>query len=238
MICQLSLSSASSGLLAFSRSGPSQQAVPGVTALTASNHPASPPPFFPIIPWCAAPYRQIPAEKERRYMVDRTARYVAKDGQPFEQRLLDREAGNPDFAFLFEYESKEGQYYRWKVHQVLKYEYCFFFIVFVFFLRTSNFFLVFAFFFAFFFKEVYFVYGVFLCWFRLYKVDPHQGRLSGMGCTTFRRGVRARPAGRFQGRSLPNSFQITTNASQAILCCYRRKYNSDLLSTLYPLGIL
>ncbi|CAN0458976.1 unnamed protein product, partial [Hapterophycus canaliculatus] len=58
---------------------------------------------------------QIPAEKERRYMVDRTARYVAKDGQPFEQRLLDREAGNPDFAFLFEYESKEGQYYRWKV---------------------------------------------------------------------------------------------------------------------------
>lgn len=48
-------------------------------------------------------------------MVDRTARYVAKDGTPFEQRLLDREAGNPDFAFLFEYESKEGQYYRWKV---------------------------------------------------------------------------------------------------------------------------
>lgn len=50
-------------------------------------------------------------------MVDRTARYVAKDGQPFEQRLLDREAGNPDFAFLFEYESKEGQYYRWKVSE-------------------------------------------------------------------------------------------------------------------------
>jgi len=48
-------------------------------------------------------------------MVDRTARYVAKDGTAFEQRLLDREAGNPDFGFLFEYESKEGQYYRWKV---------------------------------------------------------------------------------------------------------------------------
>lgn len=50
-------------------------------------------------------------------MVDRTARYVAKDGTPFEQRLLDREAGNPDFAFLFEYESKEGQYFRWKVRK-------------------------------------------------------------------------------------------------------------------------
>ncbi|CAN0412650.1 unnamed protein product, partial [Ectocarpus fasciculatus] len=67
----------------------------------------------------SSPLRQIPAEKERRYMVDRTARYVAKDGQPFEQRLLDREAGNPDFAFLFEYESKEGQYYRWKVFSLV-----------------------------------------------------------------------------------------------------------------------
>ena len=39
------------------------------------------------------------------------------------QRLLDREANNPDFAFLFEYESKEGQYYRWKV-SVGKYAPC------------------------------------------------------------------------------------------------------------------
>lgn len=31
------------------------------------------------------------------------------------QRLLDREAHNPEFSFLFDYESKEGQYYRWKV---------------------------------------------------------------------------------------------------------------------------
>ena len=31
------------------------------------------------------PVLQLPAVKERRYMVDRTARYVAKDGQPFEQ---------------------------------------------------------------------------------------------------------------------------------------------------------
>ncbi|CAN0009333.1 unnamed protein product, partial [Laminaria digitata] len=35
------------------------------------------------------------------------------------QRLLDREANNPDFAFLFEYESKEGQYYRWKVFSLV-----------------------------------------------------------------------------------------------------------------------
>lgn len=34
---------------------------------------------------CFSCVLQLPAEKERRYMVDRTARYVAKDGQPFEQ---------------------------------------------------------------------------------------------------------------------------------------------------------
>lgn len=31
------------------------------------------------------PTLQLLEDKERRYMVDRTARYVAKDGQPFEQ---------------------------------------------------------------------------------------------------------------------------------------------------------
>ncbi|CAN0395597.1 unnamed protein product, partial [Discosporangium mesarthrocarpum] len=35
------------------------------------------------------------------------------------QRLLDREAHNPEFAFLFEYTSKEGQYYRWKVWSLM-----------------------------------------------------------------------------------------------------------------------
>jgi hypothetical protein len=59
-----------------------------------------------------------PVSEERRYLIDRTARYVAKDGAALEGSLMQRERSNPAFAFLFEHGSAEGLYYRWKAYSL------------------------------------------------------------------------------------------------------------------------
>eukprot|EP00611_Tribonema_gayanum_P017989 TRINITY_DN3099_c4_g1_i4.p1 TRINITY_DN3099_c4_g1~~TRINITY_DN3099_c4_g1_i4.p1 ORF type:complete len:825 (+),score=378.43 TRINITY_DN3099_c4_g1_i4:177-2651(+) len=58
----------------------------------------------------------LPRDEGRRYLIDRTARYVAKDGAALEDRLIQRESSNPDFDFLTNYTSEEGTYYRWRAY--------------------------------------------------------------------------------------------------------------------------
>ncbi|CAM9531688.1 unnamed protein product, partial [Phaeothamnion confervicola] len=58
-------------------------------------------------------------DKQRRHFLDRLARYVAKDGALFEAKIREREAGNAEYAFLFEPESGDGHYYRWRVFAFL-----------------------------------------------------------------------------------------------------------------------
>jgi hypothetical protein len=54
----------------------------------------------------------VPEDPEVEYLITRTARYVAKDGSSFEQLIREKEANNPEFEFLFKYDSPEGIYYR------------------------------------------------------------------------------------------------------------------------------
>ncbi|CAM9257117.1 unnamed protein product [Chrysoparadoxa australica] len=61
----------------------------------------------------------LPQDPEQRALIDRTARYVVKDGMPFENQLKDRELSNPKFAFLRDGSSPEGLYYRWRVYAML-----------------------------------------------------------------------------------------------------------------------
>jgi hypothetical protein len=58
---------------------------------------------------------QIPKDKVVNALINRLAKYVAKDGQAFEAMLIEREVANPAFKFLFERDTPESNYYRWKV---------------------------------------------------------------------------------------------------------------------------
>lgn len=58
----------------------------------------------------------IPANKETKRIVDRLAKYVASDGLQFENEIRARETRNASYRFLFETNSPEALYYRWRVY--------------------------------------------------------------------------------------------------------------------------
>lgn len=55
-----------------------------------------------------------PEDKRRRRVIDRLAKYVAQEGHPFEQIVMERESPDGTFKFLFQHDSKENIYYRWR----------------------------------------------------------------------------------------------------------------------------
>jgi U2-associated protein SR140 len=57
----------------------------------------------------------LPDDARRRYIIDVTAVYVARDGAEFEDAIKDKEGCNPDFSFLFDEASSEHKYYKWRV---------------------------------------------------------------------------------------------------------------------------
>ncbi len=74
---------------------------------------ASPPPNVTPrqVPW--------PASAVRRRVLDRCAAYVAVDGYPLEQALIKQEAARQstsEYGFLFQPDSAEGMYYRWRTY--------------------------------------------------------------------------------------------------------------------------
>lgn len=58
---------------------------------------------------------RVPEDARQRFVVDATAFYVLRDGCEFEQALMERERGNPEFAFLFDVRRPEHAYYRWRL---------------------------------------------------------------------------------------------------------------------------
>eukprot|EP00310_Coccolithus_braarudii_P021851 CAMPEP_0183345332 /NCGR_PEP_ID=MMETSP0164_2-20130417/10796_1 /TAXON_ID=221442 /ORGANISM="Coccolithus pelagicus ssp braarudi, Strain PLY182g" /LENGTH=471 /DNA_ID=CAMNT_0025516465 /DNA_START=45 /DNA_END=1456 /DNA_ORIENTATION=- len=48
-------------------------------------------------------------------LIDRLALFVAEEGHAFEQVIMEREANNPKYRFLFDQSSPDHLYYRWKV---------------------------------------------------------------------------------------------------------------------------
>jgi len=58
---------------------------------------------------------KYPIELFERERIDLTAKYVAKDGQSFEKMIMNRERSNRNFSFLFDSQSQNHQFYRWRV---------------------------------------------------------------------------------------------------------------------------
>ena len=50
---------------------------------------------------------EFPQDEEKRALIERTAKYVCKDGQAIENLLRERERTNPLFSFLFDMTSPE-----------------------------------------------------------------------------------------------------------------------------------
>lgn len=57
----------------------------------------------------------IPSEPRQRFIIDAMAFYVMRDGCEFEQVVMEREAENPEFGFLFDVRCPEHAYYRWRL---------------------------------------------------------------------------------------------------------------------------
>lgn len=55
-----------------------------------------------------------PVDKRKRRIIDRLAKYVAQEGHPFEQLVMARESPDGTFAFLFQHDSPDNIYYRWR----------------------------------------------------------------------------------------------------------------------------
>jgi hypothetical protein len=110
------------------------------------------PTLFGTSRWDAAP----PAPKERemnnddvqlviaqpedpylKAVIDMTATFVAADGDALERTVKAREEGNPLYDFLFNSESPEGLYYRWRTYANILGEY-FFLIDFLLYLCRSG----------------------------------------------------------------------------------------------------
>jgi len=57
-----------------------------------------------------------PIDKRKRRIIDRLAKYVAQEGHAFEQIVMEREKESREgiFAFLFQHDSADNLYYRWR----------------------------------------------------------------------------------------------------------------------------
>lgn len=60
----------------------------------------------------------IPSDPRQRFVIEAMAFYVLRDGCEFEQAVMEREASNPEFAFLFDVRCPEHAYYRWRIFSV------------------------------------------------------------------------------------------------------------------------
>ncbi|CAM9427609.1 unnamed protein product, partial [Ectocarpus fasciculatus] len=91
-------------------------------AALAAPLPPGPPP--PPSRWDSRPPTEndakivviVPQDRAVRELIDLTAKFVAIDGDPFEQAVKERQRLDPRYAFLFNPGSHEGTYYRWRTY--------------------------------------------------------------------------------------------------------------------------
>lgn len=55
-----------------------------------------------------------PEDKQKRRVIDRLAKYVSQEGHPFEQIIMERESPDGMFSFLFQHDTPDNIYYRWR----------------------------------------------------------------------------------------------------------------------------
>jgi len=61
---------------------------------------------------------KIPETVQQRFVIDSLALYVLKDGCEFEQLMMMEQQDNPQFAFLFDLDSSDHAYYRWRLYSL------------------------------------------------------------------------------------------------------------------------
>ncbi|XP_039622431.1 U2 snRNP-associated SURP motif-containing protein isoform X2 [Polypterus senegalus] len=62
----------------------------------------------------------IPTERNLLSLIHRTIEFVVREGPLFEAMIMNKEKDNPKFRFLFENQSQEHVYYRWKLFSILQ----------------------------------------------------------------------------------------------------------------------
>lgn len=60
----------------------------------------------------------LPSDPYLLFLINRMSLYVSKMGQNFEKLVMEREARDPRFAFLYVIQSPEHMYYRWKTYSL------------------------------------------------------------------------------------------------------------------------
>ncbi|CAL8078656.1 unnamed protein product [Calicophoron daubneyi] len=61
----------------------------------------------------------IPSDRSILALIHRMIEFVVLEGPQFEAAIMHREQNNPQFKFLFDYQSSEHTYYRWKLWSIL-----------------------------------------------------------------------------------------------------------------------
>jgi len=62
----------------------------------------------------------IPTDRTQLCLINRMVEFVVREGPIFEATIMNRELNNPMFKFLFENQSPEHIYYRWRLYSVLQ----------------------------------------------------------------------------------------------------------------------
>ena len=62
----------------------------------------------------------IPTDRTQLCLINRMVEFVIREGPIFEATIMNRELNNPQFRFLFENQSPEHIYYRWRMFSLLQ----------------------------------------------------------------------------------------------------------------------
>lgn len=62
----------------------------------------------------------IPTDRTVLCLINRTVEFVVREGPMFEAMVMNKELNNPAFRFLFENQSPEHVYYRWRLFSILQ----------------------------------------------------------------------------------------------------------------------
>mgnify|MGYP001807463589 CR=1 FL=1 len=72
-----------------------------------------------LCPFCYSLLQvKLPDDSKQRFLIDSMALYVLKDGCEFEQLMMMEQQGRPEFNFLFDLDSPEHVYYRWRLYSL------------------------------------------------------------------------------------------------------------------------
>ena len=62
----------------------------------------------------------IPVDRGQLCLINRMVEFVVREGPVFEAMIMTREINNRNFRFLFENQSPEHIYYRWRLFSILQ----------------------------------------------------------------------------------------------------------------------